>query len=1086
MVNGEPLYSLRSVGVQGFRERNDKGNQGLLELSKPETLKKDKVLVKVSRNSKMKTLYVSMLVIVLGVTSFFLGVPFFNGSEAKDAKADFLNLNCNVIYTDISVGNLDDMGETKHGVRSYPNKDGKRKSVAGRVMGPNPQGGTIAEYREVSSWPGGMSLTESAGAKAPIGVGAIAGLSSQLAKINNPELEKGVSYGNSATLFEKYGYSLKWSSWNIQQMGGDCGLSALINAQLTDTVNLFLAMYSAVASVFISVFAMILNVQIFEIFIDWIAALSQKLYSSLFLDYLIPVAMLAGLWIGWQGAVKKRVSMSMQGLLWMIIVIFFAVFYFIQPAAVLNWTANLTNKAVNVITTLLPGTVMDGSADSCVPTQDLAGLTGDNPTVEEKAAASNKSKVDRAFQCLLWKNFYFHPWAQGQFGQRFANATLSSSSSGPMPDEVKSVIAGNPGEAYASVAGQRYDTGGAFEGAQIAEIYLEGFALSRDEVEFPAVEDGNTKNPALKDAPNKPLSRWLVTAFLACKTGNEDSDGNVSKEQQGCEYMPAWDSFRGTAGSFGEKLSILIMGMVSLIFVGTPLLILAGSLIFYGTVNIFLWLMSPFVFLLGVSPGFGRKILLNWLEQVLANFLKQVVTGGIIGMLMALLFIVYSTTGIPFLMQTLFVAGMGVAAIVFRGKILKGVSNINLGSGSSVDSEKGIKKAAKIAGAYGAYAGGQGWGNAKLARKEGDGLLTSARAGIKGTITGGIAGAFGGSSKVSRGGMRRSFQRGQIHGAKTDKKSVRERELARQNARAKKEFEEQNKKAKDSKSAVEDNAKKIGKEDDLIESLEADLKELETVKPTSSDYARLSDRHTGAKSKSDMKQKIEKKIEEAKARKEKLREKLIEALNAGDMELPEGEYDIPGLNKDGTYERAFVDNQGRVTVRPWDGENEVWAEPQNSQSKTEQVPTSNESAVPSSSQPESVAAKVVEAQGSNMGGGGVAGGDNSDGSRVADGVERVSNSIDKLADKVEQSTRRSSDANSSRTNAPSSDSVQPIKTDSVRPPAGVSTSQISSDLQKLAEKTGEAVREGSRKGAQEGTREGFRHYKPTDNSNSRR
>lgn len=85
-------------------------------------------------------------------------------------------------------------------------------------------------------------------------------------------------------------------------------------------------------------------------------------------------------------------------------------------------------------------------------------------------------------------------------------------------------------------------------------------------------------------------------------------------------HTPTWDMFRGAEG--GQRTMAALVGLVAALTGGLLMLAAAVGLLVVKLGFLLLMLMSPIFFLLGMHPGWGRGVLLRWVELLAGIFLK--------------------------------------------------------------------------------------------------------------------------------------------------------------------------------------------------------------------------------------------------------------------------------------------------------------------------------------------------------------------------------------------------------------------------------------------------------------------------------
>lgn len=137
-----------------------------------------------------------------------------------------------------------------------------------------------------------------------------------------------------------------------------------------------------------------------------ISSVIKGFQNGLYQNYLLPVVMLAALWIGWQGIVKRRGTEAIQGTTWTILAAVAAAAFFIWPVEI----ARTADNAVGAV----GSTIVSAMASNGTSETGLCSLPEFAPEREI-----------RTVKCGLWYTFVYKPWANTQFGPAAQN-TMST------------------------------------------------------------------------------------------------------------------------------------------------------------------------------------------------------------------------------------------------------------------------------------------------------------------------------------------------------------------------------------------------------------------------------------------------------------------------------------------------------------------------------------------------------------------------------------------------------------------------------------------------------------------------------------
>jgi len=206
-----------------------------------------------------------------------------------------------------------------------------------------------------------------------------------------------------ATLYDQYGVAGQfWAATNLQ-----CSdMTSLIGNNVAGVV---FDVAKSIDRVTISVYQSAAG----EGILSWLQRVADRLITSLgnaiYFPYLAVVVVIAAIWLGWQGLVRKRGTRAIEGTAWMVAACAAAIFLIAEPAAVTGLGRDLSDgisQALNVAFAKLPS---PGPA-SCVPVQK-----GDPQVAASYSYTSASTVVDQNAD-ELWALLVCKPWLVGEFG----------------------------------------------------------------------------------------------------------------------------------------------------------------------------------------------------------------------------------------------------------------------------------------------------------------------------------------------------------------------------------------------------------------------------------------------------------------------------------------------------------------------------------------------------------------------------------------------------------------------------------------------------------------------------------------------
>ncbi|MBF8193941.1 type IV secretion system protein [Nonomuraea sp. K274] len=143
---------------------------------------------------------------------------------------------------------------------------------------------------------------------------------------------------------------------------------------------------------------------------DVVDDIVQNLADAMYWQFLQPIVIIAAIWLAWYGLIRKRATTTAEGVIWMVLAVTVAVWFFSRPGDFTGLGKVVTDKTGEVVNSAFSGLPGAGGA-SCLPPpgedapQVKAGGYGQNgtPGVDQNADA-------------LWSTLVCKPWLVGMFG----------------------------------------------------------------------------------------------------------------------------------------------------------------------------------------------------------------------------------------------------------------------------------------------------------------------------------------------------------------------------------------------------------------------------------------------------------------------------------------------------------------------------------------------------------------------------------------------------------------------------------------------------------------------------------------------
>src|SRR5580700_8558647 len=148
--------------------------------------------------------------------------------------------------------------------------------------------------------------------------------------------------------------------------------------------------------------------------LSWLQRVTDRLITSLghaiYFPYLAIVVILGAIWLAWQGLIRKRGTLSIEGIIWMVVACAAAIVLIGEPGAVTGLGTGVSNgmsQALDAAFAKLP----NPGPSSCVPLQK-----GDPQSPPATYSYTSGGTVVDQNADELWTVLVCQPWLDGEFG----------------------------------------------------------------------------------------------------------------------------------------------------------------------------------------------------------------------------------------------------------------------------------------------------------------------------------------------------------------------------------------------------------------------------------------------------------------------------------------------------------------------------------------------------------------------------------------------------------------------------------------------------------------------------------------------
>lgn len=393
---------------------------------------------------------------------------------------------------------------------------------------------------------------------------------------------------------------------------------------------------------------------------DTIVSVVETLTSALYFELFEVMVMLAALWMGYVGLVKRKSTQMAQGALWMFGAAFLGGLMLANPMAVSNTGNGVVAKVSETAISTISKTGVDPlSKDAQLCAVDEAGNSF-APSGEDKPDPVARGTV-RVMQCSMWQNFMFNPWVIGQFGHA------------PGQADGIDYIAGNgetPGN-YGHISTQTP----VLEDAEIPTSIKFG---DRDVPANWALLQLDSK-VSYPGADNVEQGKHML--HIASAQTFEDAAN------------PEWAGNRTWAGQSSlNRVMVAIISFIGLLGTAIMLVVISMEIIVLQIGLVILTLLAPIFALVAVHPGMGRRIGLMYVNTVVELALRRIVLSVMLAVMVAFYAaVIHASQSADWLVSMILMVAVSIGGILYKNKILQMFSGaVNMGGAGKMNMGDGL------------------------------------------------------------------------------------------------------------------------------------------------------------------------------------------------------------------------------------------------------------------------------------------------------------------------------------------------------------------------------------------------------------
>ncbi|HEX4812714.1 MAG TPA: type IV secretion system protein [Nonomuraea sp.] len=148
---------------------------------------------------------------------------------------------------------------------------------------------------------------------------------------------------------------------------------------------------------------------------DVVDDIVTNLSNAMYWPYLRPIVILGAIWLAWYGLIRKRATTTAEGVIWMVLAVTVATWFFSRPGDFTGLGKVVTDKTGEVVNSAFSGLPGAGGA-SCLPPPGSTSPGAAAPAVRAGGYAQPGTPGVDQNADALWSTLVCKPWLVGMFG----------------------------------------------------------------------------------------------------------------------------------------------------------------------------------------------------------------------------------------------------------------------------------------------------------------------------------------------------------------------------------------------------------------------------------------------------------------------------------------------------------------------------------------------------------------------------------------------------------------------------------------------------------------------------------------------
>ncbi len=151
---------------------------------------------------------------------------------------------------------------------------------------------------------------------------------------------------------------------------------------------------------------------------DVVDDIVTNLADAMYWPYLRPIVILGAIWLAWYGLIRKRATTTTEGVIWMVLAVTVAIWFFSRPGDFTGIGKTVTDKTGEVVNSAFSG-LPGADAASCLPAKGDTSAHASAAGYGQPGTSGVAQNAD-----ALWSTLVCKPWLMGEFGTAEASAPV--------------------------------------------------------------------------------------------------------------------------------------------------------------------------------------------------------------------------------------------------------------------------------------------------------------------------------------------------------------------------------------------------------------------------------------------------------------------------------------------------------------------------------------------------------------------------------------------------------------------------------------------------------------------------------------